>query len=127
MSGLSPRRPLLFKRHHRAIILGHSTRSLQEVTAIFETFAKEADPVEDAASAPAKVRRDDKAMLRAAADVTRDLNVPDALIYGPIFSLGSDGYAALALAATTANSLVMLAAGLVTSWRCSGPAASSTN
>ena len=94
--------------------MGHSSQPLQKVTAIFETFAKEADPVEDAASAPARVRRDDKAMLRAAADVTRDLNVPDARIYWTDF-LGSavTGYAALAIAATSASMIVMLVAAVV--------------
>ena len=94
--------------------MGHLPRSLQKVTAIFETFAKEADPVEDAASAPSRVRRDDKAMLRAAADVTRDLNTPDARIYWSDFLASAvTGYASLALAATTGNSFVMVAAALV--------------
>lgn len=64
--------------------------------------------------APAKARRDDKPMLRAAADVTRDLNVPDARIYWADFLASAvTGYGALALAATTASTLVMLIAGLV--------------
>ena len=40
-----------------------------------------ADAVAVAAPAAPRVRRDDKAMLRAAADLTRDLNVPSARIY----------------------------------------------
>ena len=64
--------------------------------------------------APAKVRRDDKAMLRAAADVTRDLNVPDARIYWADFLASAViGYGALALAATTSSTLVMLVAGVI--------------
>ncbi len=53
-------------------------------------------------------------MLRAAADVTRDLNVPDARIYWADFlTSAAVGYAALGLAAITASTLVMLAAGAV--------------
>ena len=64
--------------------------------------------------APAKVRRDDKAMLRAAADVTRDLNVPDARIYWADFLASAViGYGALALAATTSSTLAMLVAGVI--------------
>ena len=67
----------------------------------------------DTVSSPAKAR-DDKAMLRAAADVTRDLNRPVARIYWTDFlASAAIGYAALGLAATTANALVMLVAGLV--------------
>ena len=77
-------------------------------------MTKDAGPLEDTVAAPAKIRRDDKAMLRAAADVTRDLNVPNARIYWTDFLASAvTGYAALALAATTANTLVMLIAGLV--------------
>ncbi|MDQ3078540.1 MAG: fatty acid desaturase [Pseudomonadota bacterium] len=75
---------------------------------------QDAGLVEDAAAAPAKVRRDDKAMLRAAADVTRDLNVPDARIYWTDFLASAvTGYGALGLAATTDSILVTLIAGLV--------------
>jgi len=60
------------------------------------------------------VRRDDKAMLRAAADLTRDLNRPSAPVYWADFLASAMvGYAALGLAATTPNALLMLAAGLV--------------
>ena len=94
--------------------MGHCARPSWKVKAIFETFTRDIDPVEDVVSAPAKVRRDDKAMLRAAADVTRDLNVPNARIYWADFLASAvTGYGALALAATTANTLVMLAAALV--------------
>jgi len=68
----------------------------------------------DTNTAPSRTRRDDKAMLRAAADVTRDLNGPSAKIYWADFLASAVvGYAALGLAATTASTLVMLAAGLV--------------
>ena len=71
-------------------------------------------PVEDAVAAPAKVRRDDKAMLRAAADVTRDLNVPNARIYWTDFLASAVvGYGALGLAAVTSSTLVMLVAAMV--------------
>ena len=53
-------------------------------------------------------------MLRAAADLTRDLNVPNARIYWTDFLASAlVGYGALGLAATTASTLVMLAAAMV--------------
>ncbi len=53
-------------------------------------------------------------MLRAAADVTRDLNVPSARTYWTDFlASAAVGYAALALAAMTPSGLVMIVAGLV--------------
>ena len=77
-------------------------------------MTKDAGPLQDTAAAPAKIRRDDKTMLRAAADVTRDLNVPNARIYWTDFLASAvTGYGALGLAATTASSFVMLIAGLV--------------
>ncbi len=77
-------------------------------------MTKDAGPVPDTAIAPTKVRRDDKTMLRAAADLTRDLNVPSAHIYWIDFLVSAAlGYGALALAATSASTLVMLLAGLV--------------
>ena len=81
---------------------------------IYQTFAKDAGPVTDTVATPARVRRDDKAMLRAAADLTRDLNTPSARIYWTDF-LGSAlaGYAALGIAATTASAPVMVVAGIV--------------
>jgi fatty acid desaturase len=81
---------------------------------IYQTYAKAAGPVPDTVATPARVRRDDKAMLRAAADLTRDLNTPSARIYWTDF-LGSAvaGYAALGIAATTASALVMVVAGIV--------------
>ena len=62
-----------------------------------------------------KVRRDDKAMLRAAADVTRDLNVPDARIYWTDFLASAvTGYARARARRDDARArFVMLAAGLV--------------
>ncbi len=75
---------------------------------------QDAGQVEDAAAAPAKARRDDKAMLRAAADVTRDLNVPDARIYWTDFlASAAAGYGALGLAATTDSLPVTLIAAVV--------------
>ena len=61
-----------------------------------------------------ETRRDDNGMLRAAAQLTRDLNVPDARIYWADM-LGSAflGYAALALAVAAGGGAVTLLAGLV--------------
>ena len=62
----------------------------------------------------AKVRRDDKAMLRAAADLTRDLNSPrDAIYWGDLAASATLGYGALAVAMLAATWPVMLIAGLV--------------
>ena len=65
-------------------------------------------------AAAAARRGDDKAMLRAAADLTRDLNVPKAGIYWADM-LGSAllGYAGLFTAMTASSTLVALVAGLV--------------
>jgi fatty acid desaturase len=77
-------------------------------------LTKDAGPLADTAAAPAKVHRDDKAMLRAAADLTRDLNRPSARIYWVDFlASAAVGYAALGLAATTPSTLLMLVAGLI--------------
>jgi fatty acid desaturase len=88
--------------------------SFAKVEKIYQTFAKDAGPATGTAAKPAKVRRDDKAMLRAAADLTRELNVPSARIYWTDFLASAlVGYGALAVAATTASVLLMLAAGVV--------------
>ena len=77
-------------------------------------MTKDDGPVEDAIEAPTKARRDEKAMLRAAADVTRDLNKPDARIYwGDFIASAVIGYGALALAATSSSMLIMLIAAIV--------------
>ena len=77
-------------------------------------MTKDEYPVEDAVAGPAKGRRDDKAMLRAAADVTRDLNKPEARIYWVDFLASAvTGYGALAFAATTSSMLIMLIAAIV--------------
>jgi fatty acid desaturase len=92
--------------------------SFAKVEKIYQTFAKDAGPVMDAVATPApasaRARRDDKAMLRAAADLTRELNVPSARIYWTDFLASAlVGYGALFVAATTASTLLMLAAGVV--------------
>ena len=71
----------------------------------------DAAPANDAVRAR---RADDKAMLKAAANLTRDLNVPNAAIYWADM-LGSAliGYVALALTITAASAGVAIAAGLV--------------
>ena len=64
--------------------------------------------------AAAKLRRDDKAMLRAAADLTRDLNAPsDAIYWGDLIVSAVLGYGALATAMLAASWPVGLVAGLV--------------
>ena len=64
--------------------------------------------------AVAKLRRDDKAMLRAAADLTRDLNSPrDAIYWGDLAASATLGYGALAAAMFAASWPVMLVAGVV--------------
>ena len=84
------------------------------MSSIFETLTRDAGPLVGKATASPKARRDDKAMLRAAADLTRDLNRPSAPIYWADFLASAAlGYVALGLAATTASTLVMLVAGLV--------------
>ena len=83
------------------------------MSSIFETLTRDAVPPAGTIAAPARAR-DDKAMLRAAADLTRDLNRPSARIYWADFLASvSVGYAALGLAATTASIVVMLIAGVV--------------
>ena len=73
-----------------------------------------ADAVAVAAPAAPRVRRDDKAMLRAAADLTRDLNVPSARIYWSDFLASAVlGYGALGLAMASPSTLVMILAGIV--------------
>ena len=65
-------------------------------------------------TAAAKVRRDDKAMLRAAADLTRDLNSPrDRVYWADVAASAGLGYAALATAMLAASWPVILLAGLV--------------
>ncbi len=65
---------------------------------------------------PAGVARvaDDKAMLRAAADLTRDLVKPRPAIYwADLVASMVVGYGALAVAATSTSTLVVIAAGVV--------------
>ena len=65
-------------------------------------------------SALAKPRVDDKAMLRAAADLTRDLNAPsDAIYWGDLIASATIGYGALATAMLAASWPVMLIAAIV--------------
>jgi fatty acid desaturase len=75
-----------------------------------ETAVEPASPVNVARSAG----RDDNAMLRAAANLTRDLNVPSAAIYWSDM-LGSAllGYAALFMALSAGSTAIGVAAGLV--------------
>ena len=73
-----------------------------------------------AAAAPTDVRvprhraADDKAMLRAAADLTRDLNAPRPAIYwADLIASVVIGYGALATAVTAASTAIVVAAGVV--------------
>jgi fatty acid desaturase len=72
---------------------------------------------ESGAAAPARagaVARDGKAMLKAAADLTRDLNVPSALIYwADLLVSVLAGYGALAAAMLLPSTPLALLAGLV--------------
>ncbi|MGI8704557.1 MAG: fatty acid desaturase family protein [Sphingomicrobium sp.] len=65
--------------------------------------------------APAAVlARDDKAMLKAAADLTRDLNSPNGLIYwADLLGSALAGYAALAAAILLTSTSLALLAGLI--------------
>ncbi len=65
--------------------------------------------------APAAVRRgDDKTMLRAAADLTRDLNVPKPIIYwADMIGSAALGYGTLFLAITAGSVALAMAAGIV--------------
>jgi len=62
----------------------------------------------------AKSRRDDKAMLRAAADLTRDLNSPNEAVYWiDLLASATLGYGALALAVFAATWPIALVAGII--------------
>jgi fatty acid desaturase len=66
------------------------------------------------AIAPRHRIADDRAMLRTAADLTRDLLVPRPAIYwGDLIASALVGYAALAVATTTASTAAMIVAGTV--------------
>ena len=59
-------------------------------------------------------RSDDKSMLRAAAELTRDLNVPNArLFWTDVLASATLGYAGLALAILSTNLPLALAAGVI--------------
>lgn len=77
------------------------------------------DPADGVATAaPLRVRlsgiADDKAMLRTAAEATRDLHAPKPLVYwSDLIASAAVGYGALALAMTAASVPLALVAGLV--------------
>ena len=79
----------------------------------FATLARNASEPASAGSAPVRAR-DDAAMLKAAANLTRDLNVPDPRIYWADM-LGSAllGYAGLFAAMTLESTVFAVAAGLI--------------
>ncbi|WP_374943294.1 fatty acid desaturase family protein [Sphingomonas sp.] len=67
-----------------------------------------------ASRAPTHRIADDRAMLRTAADLTRDLAAPRPAIYwADLVASATLGYGALALAVTTASTTGMIAAGVV--------------
>jgi fatty acid desaturase len=79
-------------------------------TATFERQPAQFAPTH---AAPAHAR-DDAAMLKAAAALTRDLNAPDARIYwADLIGSAMLGYAALFIAMTVGSTAIALAAGLV--------------
>jgi fatty acid desaturase len=66
------------------------------------------------AGTSARLHGDDKAMLRAAADLTRELNAPSAAVYwADMLGSAALGYGALALAITTSFAPLAVIAGLV--------------
>ena len=77
-------------------------------------LTKNADARPVLPSALVKPRVDDKAMLRAAADLTRDLNAPsDAIYWGDLIASATIGYGALATAMLAASWPVVLIAAIV--------------
>ena len=82
----------------------------------------------DAASAQQASARakDDAAMLKAAANLTRDLNVPKSAIYwADMLGSGLLGYAALLGAMFLRPSWIVVASGLIAVLRSTAPARSS--
>ena len=72
------------------------------------------DSVAPGAEAKSGLVRDDATMIKAAANLTRDLNVPRASIYwSDLIASALIGYAALFAAMFAASSLVMVGAGVV--------------
>ena len=79
----------------------------------FERTTSRPTPAREAMGAP-DVGHHDRAMLKAAADLTRDLNSPNALIYwGDLLGSALVGYAALAAAILLPTASVALVAGVV--------------
>lgn len=76
------------------------------------TLAKEAAPAQ--ADASLRPRGDDKAMLRAAADLTRELNSPSASIYwADMIGSAAIGYLSLAAAIAVTSLPLAVAAGVI--------------
>jgi fatty acid desaturase len=105
-------------RHHLAQIIGYLARQTGQHVQIFAMTTTAlspapglADALVPAAAAPAVRVKDDMRMIRAAAELTRDLNAPSKLIYWSDF-LGSAavGYGALALAVLTESTPLMIGA-----------------
>lgn len=73
------------------------------------------DRAASAAARPAPTRiADDKAMLRAAADLTRELSAPRPAIYwADLVGSALVGYGALAIAVTASSTVLVVAAGIV--------------
>jgi fatty acid desaturase len=79
------------------------------------TLKRGTDAAPAAADSPARAARsDDNAMLKAAANLTRDLNSPNALIYwADMLGMAGLGYFALFLALNANSMIAGIAAGLV--------------
>ena len=74
------------------------------------TITRQAAP----AAASSRPHGDDKAMLRAAASLTRELNAPNAAFYwADMLGSAALGYGALALAIAASSTILMLAAAVV--------------
>ena len=83
-------------------------------TAILDRKATDADPAQRAVRRAADTASDDRAMLKAAADLTRDLNKADPRIYwADLLASALLGYAGLFAAMLASSPAVAVAAGVV--------------
>src|ERR1700754_174006 len=83
-----------------------------------KSLAFDLHDTEAATPAAARIRlsgvADDRAMLRTAAELTRDLHTPNPLIYwGDFLASASIGYGALALAIFAKSTIVLVLAGML--------------
>src|SRR5690349_21112485 len=99
-----------FSGHDRATIFGQSAKPKQT----FMTSTTLTREIASSAATASRPKGDDKAMLRAAANLTRELNAPNASVYW-LDMLGSAlvGYGALALASVAPTLAGTLVAALI--------------